>query len=356
MMPVTAAPRGAAAQHGLDSPPVARGDGSLRVGDVIGPVVAFFRIPRGRHHHSQRRLDTGNAHRFGGDTHCRGQRMRAFLPTAPDAGEEPVRVAMAAPVAAQAFDHLWSDGHLAVFASFAIDHTHDTAGRIDVLRSQSDGFADSQATVINQSQDGLEAVRAHRAENPAHFVTREHDGQRLIPPDFELLPELPVTLKIVAEKHPQSDHGLVESRGTQLLRVAQINKMIEHHPFRDLLEGTFRMTRCQLAHLTQILLFAASPQRFRIDEDDVVLIDFRCVIHRGSRLTPLPVSLPSCVPLNPNCTPTGAPLRTRRPSGFVQQSAPANGAPRRSLCWVGSAAASNFLRQPHQTKGASSHA
>ena len=48
------------------------------------------------------------------------------------------------------------------------------------------------------------------------------------------------------------------------------------------------MTGTELAYLAQILGLAAPSQRFGIDENDVVLIGFRCVYHRGQRLTPIP--------------------------------------------------------------------
>jgi Domain of unknown function (DUF4365) len=46
---------------------------------------------------------------------------------------------------------------------------------------------------------------------------------------------------------------------------------------------TLRITCTELAHLAQILGLAAPSQRFGIDEDDVVLIGFRCVYHKGGQ-------------------------------------------------------------------------
>jgi hypothetical protein len=101
-----------------------------------------------------------------------------------------------------------------------------------------------------------------------------HNWQRLIAPDLELFPQLPVPLEIVAVEHPQGHHRLVQRRRTQPLLVAQIDQVIEQHPFADLLERSLWMTGIELAHLAEILRLAAPSQRFGIDEDYVVLIGF----------------------------------------------------------------------------------
>ena len=169
---------------------------------------------------------------------------------------------MKTPVTAQALDHLRGHRHLAVPAPFAIDYTQHPAFAVDVLWTQSHCFTNTQAAVIDEREHRLEPVLAPRSHQLMDFIACEHHRQRLIATDLELLPQLPVALKIVAVEHPQGHDCLVQRRRTQLFLVAQVDQVIEHHAFADLLERTLRVPHSKFANLPEILLFAPPPQRF----------------------------------------------------------------------------------------------
>ena len=131
-------------------------------------------------------------------------------------------------VTAQALDHLRGHRHLAVPAALAIDHTQHPAFAVDVLWAQPHGFTNTQTAVIDKRKYCLEPVLAHRSQQLMDSVACEYHQQRLIAPDLELLPQLPIALKRVAVEHPQGHDCLVQRRRTQLLLVAQVDQLIEH--------------------------------------------------------------------------------------------------------------------------------
>jgi hypothetical protein len=140
------------------------------------------------------------------------------------------------PVPAQAFEHLWSDRHFAVFAAFGVEDANNPARRVDVLRPNRGRFTHTQAAVIDQAKDRLKAIAADRAQEPPRLVPGQDQRQRLIAPDLELPPQLPVALQKVAIEHAQCDHRLIECGRPQLLFIAPKDQVIEDLPFGELLE------------------------------------------------------------------------------------------------------------------------
>ena len=212
--------------------------------------------------HAQGVLHGWHAHGLAGLPHGAGQRTRAFLPAATYAGQEPARVAVEAPVLAPLFDHGGGNGHLAHLAALAVDDAQDAALVINVPWLDSNGLADAQAAMINQGQHGAEAPAAHRAQKLAGLPAGQHDRQRMVAPDGELFPQDPGESGEIAEEHPQSDDRLIEGGGSQFLDDAQVNEVIEDLAFADPAKLAPGVMRAQLAHLAEVLGFAAAPQCF----------------------------------------------------------------------------------------------
>ena len=217
-------------------------------------------------------LDRGNAHRFFAPAHRLGQREVAFFPEAPDGGEKPLAVLVEAPVVAQPLDHGRGDGNLARLASLALADAHHPAGGVDVGGPQRNRFAQAQAAMIDQSQDGLETVFPHRGEDPPYLGAGQDDRQGRIPADGKLVPELPVQTEEVAVKHPQGDQGLIERGGPQLVVIAQVQQIVEDLPLANLLEGAFREVAGEEPNPSQVGRFCARPQRLGLDEDEELFV------------------------------------------------------------------------------------
>jgi len=116
---------------------------------------------------------------------------------------------MPAPEAAQVLQHRRGDRDETVFAAFALAHEDPPLLLAQVADFQPAGFADAQPGVIDQPQDGAKPVAAHAAQQPGHFLARQHRRQRLVPADFELLPELPAGagLQVIAVECAQGGQG-----------------------------------------------------------------------------------------------------------------------------------------------------
>jgi len=116
--------------------------------------------------------------------------------------------------------------------------------------------------MIDEQKNGAEAPAPHRAQELPGLGAGQHDGQRLIAPDGELLPEHPLEAGAVTEKHPQGHERLIEGGGAQLLNIPQVDEVVEDLALLDPAKLAPGVVRGNLAHLAQILGFAAPPQRF----------------------------------------------------------------------------------------------
>src|SRR4030095_3518436 len=186
--------------------------------------------------------------------------METILPTATDSREDPLGIAMSLPKAAQARDHCGRDGYLAVLAALGIENASAAARGIDVRRANPDRFAHAQAAVVDEAQDGFEAATAEAAQQLTGMVTADDFRQGLVTPDFQLPPKLPIALEEILVEKPQSDDGLVERGGPQLLLIPAEDKIIEDLALGQFFEGTIRVMLGQFAHLPQVLRLGAAPQ------------------------------------------------------------------------------------------------
>ena len=72
----------------------------------------------------------------------------------------------------------------------------------------------------------------------------------------------PVPLQKIAVEEAERHDRLVEGRGPELLLIAQVDEMIEHHALGDLFERALGVPGGELAHLAQILRLAPPAERF----------------------------------------------------------------------------------------------
>jgi hypothetical protein len=84
----------------------------------------------------------------------------------------------------------------------------------------------------------------------------------MIAPDLKALPQRPPLPKVIAVKHPQCHNRLIECRGTQLLDLPAVNKIVEDFSLADPRKFPPRVMLPKLANLPEILLLAAPSQRF----------------------------------------------------------------------------------------------
>ena len=84
----------------------------------------------------------------------------------------------------------------------------------------------------------------------------------MITPDLKALPQRPALPKVIAVKHPQCHHRLIESRGTPLLDFSAVHQIVEDFPLGDPFKLPPRVMLPKFANLPQILLLAAPRSVF----------------------------------------------------------------------------------------------
>lgn len=152
-----------------------------------------------------------------------------LLPSPAHAGEEETRVAVPHPPLPQLLKHLRRDGHLAVLAAFAIDHTQHAALRVEMRDLQSAHLSQSQATMIHEREHRTKPRLFDRGEQDADFFTREHGGQSLRALDADLLPARPVRVaEVIAEEQPQAAHALIERAALATVVLLEMMKEGKH--------------------------------------------------------------------------------------------------------------------------------
>ena len=148
------------------------------------------------------------------------------FPAAPDAGKEPVLVAMVFPKTAKAFEHLRGDGDFAGLAAFAMTDANDEPRGVDVLGSQRKGFAEAQSGVIDEGEVGSVAAIAKGAEEPGHFLASENVRERFLAFDFDLGPDLPAEPEVVAVEGAQGADGLIDRGASEVALSLKVEEEV----------------------------------------------------------------------------------------------------------------------------------
>lgn len=94
-----------------------------------------------------------------------------MLPSAPDAGKKPVRIAVSVPENAEPLIQLRSDGNLAGLAPLAVDDANDEALAVDVFGLDANRFTEAEAALINHGEVGAVTTVPERAKKPRDFLT-----------------------------------------------------------------------------------------------------------------------------------------------------------------------------------------
>lgn len=79
------------------------------------------------------------------------------FPTAPNAGKEPVRIAVGLPEITQSCQERGGDGDFAGFAAFPVADADDETLTVDVLWLEGEGFAQSETGLVNEGEVGTVA-------------------------------------------------------------------------------------------------------------------------------------------------------------------------------------------------------
>ena len=119
--------------------------------------------------------------------------QRSFQPR-PTPGKDPLWVAMRFPITAESLDHRRGNRYFAVLAALA-SRMRTTARARRCLRDEAEPPRRHAGRMMDERENGSEATLANRAEQASGLFASQNDRQRVVAPDLELLPELPVVLE-----------------------------------------------------------------------------------------------------------------------------------------------------------------
>jgi hypothetical protein len=194
------------------------------------------------------------------------------FPAAAGGGKEPVGIAVPGPEAAQAGKQLGTDRNFARLAALGVGDAQDEARAVDVLGTDVEGLAQTQAALIDEGEVGAVTAVAEGAQELGDFLAGEDVGQRLDALDPDLRPDLPRLAEVVAVKRAQGADGLVEGGAGELAVRLQVDEEIED-------PGRFEVRKCgvrevvgKLGGPAEVGLDGAPAQAFELDEAEVVLI------------------------------------------------------------------------------------
>lgn len=113
------------------------------------------------------------AHGFGAAVHGLLDGQSGAFPSAADAREEPLFIAVKGPEFPQTHEHAWGDGDFARLAHFGLGDVDGEPLAVDVFGLDVDGFVQPKSALIDERAVGAIAGVAKGAQEPVDFVARE---------------------------------------------------------------------------------------------------------------------------------------------------------------------------------------
>lgn len=168
--------------------------------------------------------NAGVAHGFATVVKGLFDRDAGAFPAASGGGEEPVRVAMPLPEGAQAGEKLGGDGDVALMAAFGM-FAGDADGEglaVDVGGADVEGFVKPQAAMVYGGEEGAVAAIAKGAEELLNFLAGEDVRKRFFALDFDLGPDLPFAVEVVAVEGADGTDGLVYGGGSEFALALEV--------------------------------------------------------------------------------------------------------------------------------------
>lgn len=194
------------------------------------------------------------------------------LPTATDAGKEPLVIAMVGPELAEAFEHPRRDGDFAGFVDLGLADHDDESLAFDIGGLDADRFVQAQSALIDEGAVGAKADIAEGAQETMDLHPGEDFGEGLVAFDVDLLPDVPIDAEVIAVEGPQGTHRLIHRTGPKLPLVLKVDEEVEHALGCELREIVLRVVVGELMNPAVVGLATALGEAFELDKTGEVLI------------------------------------------------------------------------------------
>lgn len=176
--------------------------------------------------------DAGLAHGFLVIVEGLAQAFAGAFPATPDAGEEPLGIAMAAPKSTKPLEKFRTDGDFTRPPAFGIfgGDTDDEALPVDVLGTDVNGLGETKSALIKDGEEGAVATVPKGAQKQGDFLASEDVGEGFLALDFDLGPDLPFEAEVVPVEGAQGADGLVDSASPAVEINLEMKKEVEDMP------------------------------------------------------------------------------------------------------------------------------
>lgn len=220
----------------------------------------------------ERGPDPGLAHVLGMAAERFPERTALLVPSASDAGEDPLLVAVSLPIEAQASIEFRSDRNLPGLSSLTVDDADDEALPVDVFGFDPERFAQPQATLIDDSEVGAVAAFSERAQEEGDFVARENMGKRLGSMDLDLFPDIPIAVEVIAIEETDRAKRLINGRSAELPFLLEMDEEVENLCRTDPRRGDVRVMGIELPYPPEVDLLRLLTEIFEMDSPDEILV------------------------------------------------------------------------------------
>ena len=194
------------------------------------------------------------------------------FPTAPHSGKEPSLVAMEFPEGAQASKQGRGDGNFAGLATLTMTDADQEALAIDVLGLERQALAHAQAGVVEQGEVGPVATIPKGGQEPGHLFPGEDMREWFLAADFDLGPDLPFEVEVVAKEGAQGTDRLIDGGTGQFAFVLEMEQEVKDLTIFETGQMLIRIVVGELADPAEVGLDGALPQPFEVDKAGVLLI------------------------------------------------------------------------------------
>ena len=175
--------------------------------------------------------DRGLVHVIAGTPESFAQGSVRTIPAPPGTREKPFGIAVRGPEAAQTLMELRGDGDFTVLAALPFNDANDESLPIDILGLDVEGLAQAQTALVDDGKVSPVSAIAEGSEQETHLFTGENIGKGFVATDFDLLPDIPLEIEVIAVEGAQGANRLVNGAALELSLFLQVEEKVEDPAF-----------------------------------------------------------------------------------------------------------------------------
>lgn len=196
------------------------------------------------------------------------------FPTAPRGRKEPAWVAVPGPEATQPLDEFGGNGDVAFVAAFgvAMGNADGVAPTVDVGGLEVEGFAETQAALVDGGEEGAVATVVEGAQKESDFLAGEDVREGFLAFNFDLAPDLPAQAEVVLVEGADGAEGLVDGAGGEVALGLEVEEEVEDLSARQVGKVRLGVVTVELPDPAEVGFGRSLAQSFELDKAGEFLI------------------------------------------------------------------------------------